>query len=89
MTVGLFLLLLRMRIFICITIKIALFFARIYIFSGPVLGMMFVFINAIQSTGAAMPAAAQPITDYLAASLAIVLLIFTYRKYFPKEVKAD
>lgn len=30
-------------------------FSRIYIISGPVLGLMFVFINAIQSTGAALP----------------------------------
>ncbi|MCI8318187.1 MAG: MATE family efflux transporter [Lachnospiraceae bacterium] len=31
-------------------------FARIYIYSGPILGLMFVFVNAIQSTGAALPA---------------------------------
>lgn len=31
-------------------------FARIYIYSGPVMGLLFVFINAIQSTGAALPA---------------------------------
>lgn len=30
-------------------------FARIYIISGPVIGILFVFINAIQSTGAAIP----------------------------------
>lgn len=90
-------------------------FARIYIYSGPVIGMMFVFVNAIQSTGAALPAlilsvsrqgliylpvlflfrrifnsatmlaAAQPITDYLTTALAIVLFIFTFKKYFPKE----
>lgn len=30
-------------------------FSRIYIYSGPILGLMFVFINAIQSTGAALP----------------------------------
>lgn len=89
-------------------------FARIYIYSGPVMGLLFVFVNAIQSTGAALPAlilsisrqgiiylpvlflfrnifdsaamlaAAQPITDYLATALAIVLFLFTYRKYFPK-----
>lgn len=89
-------------------------FARIYIYSGPVMGLLFVFINAIQSTGAALPAlilsisrqgiiylpvlflfwnifdsatmlaAAQPITDYLSTALAIMLFIFTYRKYFPK-----
>lgn len=30
-------------------------FARTYIISGPILGILFVFINAIQSTGAALP----------------------------------
>lgn len=30
-------------------------FARIYIYSGPILGILFVLINAIQSTGAAIP----------------------------------
>lgn len=30
-------------------------FARIYILSGPVMGILFVMINAIQSTGAALP----------------------------------
>ncbi len=87
-------------------------FARIYILSGPVMGILFVFINAIQSTGAALPslilsisrqgllyiptlmifrytfdsakmlAAAQPVTDYMAAALAVILFIITYRKYF-------
>ena len=31
-------------------------FARIYIYSGPIMGILFVLINAIQSTGAAVPA---------------------------------
>lgn len=87
-------------------------FARIYIYSGPVMGILFVFINAIQSTGAAIPslilsvsrqgllyipilltfrqifdsarmlAAAQPVTDYLSATLAVILFIVTYKKYF-------
>ncbi len=87
-------------------------FARIYIYSGPVIGILFVLINAIQSTGAALPslilsisrqgllyipillifrtvfdtpqtlALAQPVTDYLAATLALVLFIITYHKYF-------
>lgn len=87
-------------------------FSRIYILSGPVIGILFVMINAIQSTGAAVPslilsisrqgllympilflltqifdsarlvALAQPVTDYLAAALAVVLFIVTYRKYF-------
>ncbi len=87
-------------------------FARIYIYSGPIMGILFVFINAIQSTGAALPslilsisrqgllylpilfvfrhvfdsarmaAAAQPVTDYLAATLAVILFFVTYKKYF-------
>lgn len=87
-------------------------FARTYIYSGPILGILFVFINAIQSTGAALPslilsisrqgllylpiltifrhvfdsprmaAAAQPVTDYLAATLSVILFIITFRKYF-------
>ncbi|MCM1496857.1 MAG: MATE family efflux transporter [Clostridium sp.] len=87
-------------------------FSRIYILSGPVLGILFVMINAIQSTGAAVPslilsisrqgllympilfifnrifdtaryiAMAQPVTDYLAAALSVVLFIITYKKYF-------
>lgn len=92
-------------------------FARIYIYSGPVIGILFVFINAIQSTGAALPSlilsisrqgllympilltfnavfhtekmivSAQPVTDYLAATLSVILFIVTYKKYFPKENK--
>ena len=87
-------------------------FARIYIYSGPIIGILFVLINAIQSTGAALPslilsisrqgllyiptllifrklfdtprmlAMSQPVTDYLATTLAAVLFIITYRKYF-------
>ncbi len=87
-------------------------FSRIYILSGPVMGILFVLINAIQSTGAAIPslilsvsrqgilyipilavfsrvfdearmvALAQPVTDYLAAALAVILFIVTYKKYF-------
>ena len=90
-------------------------FSRIYILSGPILGQLFVFINAIQSTGAALPslilsisrqgllylpilfiinattdsakllALAQPITDYLATALAIILFVITCKKYFPKK----
>lgn len=90
-------------------------FARIYIYSGPVLGILFVYINAIQSTGAALPSLilsisrqgliympiiftfnalfssermlvlAQPVTDYIAAALSVVLFIITFKKYFPKE----
>ena len=90
-------------------------FSRIYILSGPVLGLLFVFINAIQSTGAAIPslilsisrqgllflptlliinyttesakmlALAQPLTDYMATALAIILFIITCKKYFPTQ----
>lgn len=89
-------------------------FSRTYILSGPILGILFVFVNAIQSTGAALPslvlsisrqgllyipilavfsrifdsarmvAMAQPVTDYLAAALAALLFVFTYKKYFNK-----
>lgn len=85
-------------------------FSRVYILSGPILGLLFVFINAIQSTGAALPslilsvsrqgilylpilftmdrvfhtartlALAQPITDYLATTLAIILFTITYQR---------
>ncbi len=87
-------------------------FSRNLILSGPILGILFVFINAIQSTGAALPSLilsvsrqgilyvpilfasnaifgtaqalslAQPITDYLAATLSAVLFVITYKKYF-------
>lgn len=90
-------------------------FSRIYILSGPIMGILFVFINAIQSTGAALPslilsisrqgiiffpvlfiinattdsakmlAYAQPITDYLAATLAVIIFIVTIRKKFKKD----
>lgn len=87
-------------------------FARIYILSGPVMGILFVMINAIQSTGAAVPslilsisrqgilympilflfshifdsarmvAMAQPVTDYLSTTLAVILFFVTCRKFF-------
>ncbi len=87
-------------------------FSRIYIMSGPILGILFVFMNAIQSMGAAIPslilsvsrqgiiyfpilftihivsntpqhlAMTQPMTDYLAAALSVVLFLFAYRKGF-------
>lgn len=92
-------------------------FARIYIVSGPILGLLFVFINAIQSMGAAIPslilsvsrqgllylpilftinaffntpehlAMTQPMTDYLATALAIILFLIAYRKYFGSSDK--
>lgn len=87
-------------------------FCRIYILSGPIMGVLFVMINAIQSTGAALPslilsisrqgllympilftftkifdearmmALAQPVTDYLAAFLAIILFVTGCLKRF-------
>lgn len=87
-------------------------FSRTYILSGPIIGILFVLINAIQSTGAALPslilsisrqgllylpilalfsqifdsanliAGAQPLTDYLSATLAVILFLLTYRHYF-------
>lgn len=92
-------------------------FARIYIYSGPIMGILFVFINAIQSMGAALPAlilnisrqgliyipvlflfrkifdtpqmlaAAQPVTDYAAAALAVILFSVSFRKYFRRHEK--
>lgn len=92
-------------------------FSRIYIISGPVMGILFVFINAIQSMGAALPAlilntsrqglvyipvmfifkavfdtpnmlaAAQPVTDVCAATLAFTLFMVSYKKYFSKQAK--
>ncbi len=87
-------------------------FSRIYILSGPILGILFIFMNAIQSMGAAIPslilsvsrqgiiyfpilimislisntpqnlAMTQPLTDYIAAALSIVLFIIAYKKRF-------
>lgn len=92
--------------------EFAFMFARTYIYSGPIMGIMFVFINAIQSMGAALPAlilnisrqglvyipvlfisnkffhsarmlaAAQPITDYAAMILSVILFLVSYKKYF-------
>lgn len=91
-------------------------FSRIYILSGPILGVLFIFMNAIQSMGAAIPslilsvsrqgiiyfpilltikmvadtptklAMTQPLTDYIASLLAILLFIIAYKKYFGKKV---
>ena len=94
-------------------------FSRVYILSGPVIGLLFVMINAIQSTGAMLPslilsisrqgiiyypmliifttlfdtakmaAMTQPVTDYIAATLAVILFIITFRKHFPKNRSVD
>lgn len=93
-------------------------FARMLIISGPILGVLFVMINAIQSMGAALPSLilsisrqgliyipilflfsavfgtanmlviAQPVADYISTTMAIILFIISFRKYFvDKEVK--
>ena len=94
-------------------------FCRIYIISGPIMGVLFVMINAIQSTGAAIPslilsisrqgllympilfvftkvfdearmmALAQPVTDYLAAFLAIILFMTGCMRKFKKIEEAS
>lgn len=50
-------------------------FARIYIYSGPILGLLFVLINAIQSTGAALPSLVLSISKQGLLFLPIVLII--------------
>jgi len=87
-------------------------FARTFILSGPILGILFVMINTIQAMGAALPSLilsvsrqgllyipvlflfnklfpsarmlvmAQPVTDYLAVTLSVILGIIAFRKYF-------
>jgi len=54
-------------------------FARIYIYSGPVIGLMFVFINAIQSTGAALPAL---ILSVSRQGLIYLPVLFLFRQIF-------
>lgn len=90
-------------------------FARTLILSGPILGVLFVMINTIQSMGAAVPSLvlsisrqgliyipvlftmnalfndanllvmAQPIADYMAVILSIVLFIITFKRHFRKK----
>lgn len=54
-------------------------FARIYIYSGPVMGLLFVFINAIQSTGAALPALILSISRQ---GIIYLPVLFLFRKIF-------
>lgn len=54
-------------------------FARIYIYSGPILGVLFVFINAIQSTGAAIPSLILSISRQ---GLLFIPILFTFNKIF-------
>lgn len=54
-------------------------FARIYIYSGPVMGLLFVFINAIQSTGAALPSLILSISRQ---GLLYIPILLTFRSLF-------
>jgi len=54
-------------------------FARIYIYSGPVMGLLFVFINAIQSTGAGLPALILSISRQ---GIIYLPVLFLFRKIF-------
>ncbi len=54
-------------------------FARIYIYSGPVMGLLFVFVNAIQSTGAALPALILSISRQ---GLLYLPVLFLFRSIF-------
>lgn len=54
-------------------------FARIYIYSGPVIGIMFVFVNAIQSAGAALPAL---ILSVSRQGLIYLPVLFLFRRIF-------
>lgn len=92
-------------------------FTRVLIISGPILGILFVLINAIQALGAALPSlilsvsrqgliylpllfifqsfassptlivAVQPITDYCATVLSMLLFWFAYRSQFGRAPK--
>lgn len=56
-------------------------FSRIYIFSGPIMGLLFVFINAIQSIGAALPALVLNISRQ---GLVYIPVLFTFRAIFDR-----
>lgn len=58
-------------------------FARIYIYSGPVIGLMFVFVNAIQSAGAALPAL---ILSVSRQGLIYLPVLFLFRRIFDSAV---
>ncbi len=92
-------------------------FARIYILSGPIMGILFVLINTLQGMGAAFPSLilsvsrqgliyipvllfiyntfdearilvmSQPITDYLAVTLAIILFFTAFKNRFGKTTE--
>lgn len=57
-------------------------FARIYIYSGPVLGILFILINAIQSTGAAVPSLILSISRQ---GLLYMPILFVFNSFFNSE----
>lgn len=57
--------------------------ARIYIYSGPVMGILFVLINAIQSTGAALPAL---ILSVSRQGIIYLPVLFLFRRIFDSPV---
>ncbi|MDD3369360.1 MAG: MATE family efflux transporter [Lachnospiraceae bacterium] len=58
-------------------------FARIYIYSGPILGVLFVLINAIQSTGAALPSLILSISRQ---GLLYIPILFIFNTAFTSEI---
>lgn len=62
-------------------------FARTYIYSGPIIGIMFVFMNAIQSMGAALPAL---ILNVSRQGLVYIPVLFIMRAVFdnPRMIAA-
>jgi len=54
-------------------------FSRIYILSGPIIGMLFVFMNAIQSLGAALPSL---ILSVSRQGLVFIPVLITFSKIF-------
>ena len=54
-------------------------FARIYIYSGPIMGMLFVLMNAIQSTGAALPALVLSVSRQ---GLLYLPILFVFSRFF-------
>lgn len=57
-------------------------FARTYIYSGPIMGIMFVFINAIQAIGAAFPAL---ILNISRQGLVYIPVLFIFKSVFDSE----
>lgn len=56
-------------------------FSRIYILSGPIMGLLFVLVNAIQSTGAAIPSLILSISRQ---GLLYIPILFAFNQIFDK-----